>query len=223
MASCGRGDELKPGSYSPGGLLDRTPVAGARLWVGCSIRVAMESNGHPPTGPNGYRAPGRADDHDDRQREVKWGGVPDGRARVSCRPSTFWRPQRTRWPRSRLTRMPRNSQTSVTTMLRRSAAMPCAKRWCRHERLERHGLSEFPWLVVTGTAGRDDLGLTPRGRLIVSETALEHFRQGNLGRCDIEEYDPNTHLLTCTELKGSKWATTPTPTPTLHQPRSRVG
>lgn len=64
------------------------------------------------------------------------------------------------------------------------------------ERLERHGLSEFPefrWLVVTGTAGRDDVGLTPRGRLIVSDAALALFRQGDLGRCDIEEYDLNTH------------------------------
>jgi hypothetical protein len=65
-----------------------------------------------------------------------------------------------------------------------------------HERLERHGLSEFPkfrWLHVTGTAGQDDIGLTPRGRLIVSDAALAIFRQGNLDRCDVEEYDPNEH------------------------------
>ena len=65
-----------------------------------------------------------------------------------------------------------------------------------HERLERHGLTEFPefrWLFVTGTAGQDDLGLTPRGRLVVSDAALEIFRQGNLDGCEIEEYDADTH------------------------------
>ncbi|MEV4734683.1 hypothetical protein [Saccharopolyspora sp. NPDC049426] len=65
-----------------------------------------------------------------------------------------------------------------------------------YERLERHGLSEFPgfrWLVVAGTAGRDDVDLTPRGHLIVSDAALALFRQGDLGRCDIEEYNSNTH------------------------------
>lgn len=65
-----------------------------------------------------------------------------------------------------------------------------------YERLHRHGLAEFPefrWLYVTGTAGQDDIGLTPRGRLIVSDAALAIFRQGDLNGCDIEEYDPNAH------------------------------
>ncbi|GAA4852483.1 hypothetical protein [Saccharopolyspora rosea] len=65
-----------------------------------------------------------------------------------------------------------------------------------YDRLHRHGFSEFPkfrWLFVTGTAGEDDVGLTPRGRLIVSDAALEVFRQGDLNGCDIEEYDPDTH------------------------------
>ena len=64
------------------------------------------------------------------------------------------------------------------------------------ERLHRHGLSEFPefrWLFVTGTAGHDDLGLTPKGRLVVSDVALQAFRQGNLNMCEVEEYDPETH------------------------------
>lgn len=64
------------------------------------------------------------------------------------------------------------------------------------ERLYRHGLSEFPtfrWLFVTGTATHDDVGLTPRGRLIVSDVALRVFRQGNLNMCEVEEYDPETH------------------------------
>ncbi|MEV4644837.1 hypothetical protein [Saccharopolyspora sp. NPDC049357] len=58
---------------------------------------------------------------------------------------------------------------------------------------ERHVWCVVRWLVVTGTAGRDDVGLTPRGRLIVSDAALALFRQGDLGRCDIEEYDPDVH------------------------------
>ncbi len=64
------------------------------------------------------------------------------------------------------------------------------------ERLYRHGLSEFPefcWLFVTGTAVQDDVGLTPRGRLIVSGAALRVFRQGNLNMCEVEEYDPEVH------------------------------
>ena len=64
------------------------------------------------------------------------------------------------------------------------------------ERLYQHGLSEFPefrWLFVTGTAGQDDVGLTPRGRLVVSDAALQVFRQGNLDMCGVEQYDPETH------------------------------
>ena len=65
-----------------------------------------------------------------------------------------------------------------------------------YERLRLYGLSEFPafrWLFVTGTAGQDDVGLTPRGRLVVSDAALQVFRQGNLDMCGVEEYDPETH------------------------------
>lgn len=65
-----------------------------------------------------------------------------------------------------------------------------------YERLYRHGLDEFAqfrWLFVSGTAGQDDIGLTPRGRLVVSDAALEIFRQGNLNGCEIDEYDPTAH------------------------------
>ena len=65
-----------------------------------------------------------------------------------------------------------------------------------YKRLYRHGLSEFPefrWLFVTGTAGLDDVGLTPMGALVVSDAALQVFRQGNLDMCGVEEYDPETH------------------------------
>jgi hypothetical protein len=49
-------------------------------------------------------------------------------------------------------------------------------------------LPEFRWLHITGTAGRDDVGVTDKGRIVVSETALTAFRQGNLEYCEIEQY-----------------------------------
>ncbi|MFC7344517.1 hypothetical protein [Saccharopolyspora griseoalba] len=65
-----------------------------------------------------------------------------------------------------------------------------------HERLIRHGVgsfAEFRWLDIGGAAGHDDLGLTPRGRLVVSDAALAVFGQGVLDRCEAEEYDPGSH------------------------------
>ncbi|MCA1194496.1 MULTISPECIES: hypothetical protein [unclassified Saccharopolyspora] len=47
---------------------------------------------------------------------------------------------------------------------------------------------EFQWLVVTGTAGQDDLGVTELARLVVSDRALDVLRQFNLEGCKIENY-----------------------------------
>lgn len=51
----------------------------------------------------------------------------------------------------------------------------------------------FQWLDVTGTAGQDDIGITARARLVVSERALDLLHEHRIGRCDIEEYDPAQH------------------------------
>lgn len=64
------------------------------------------------------------------------------------------------------------------------------------EQLARHGLSELPgfrWLYITGVAGQDDIGITPKASLVVSDRGLEVLRQGRLDNCDIEEYDPAAH------------------------------
>lgn len=58
------------------------------------------------------------------------------------------------------------------------------------------GFSDFPavkWFYVTGQAEREDFGLTPRGRLIVSGNGLTGLRQGRLDQARIEEYDPAIH------------------------------
>ena len=60
------------------------------------------------------------------------------------------------------------------------------------ETLSMIGRTEFPnfrWLHVVGKAGCDDFGLTATGDLVVSERALNVLRQGQLNRCDIEEYE----------------------------------
>lgn len=54
-------------------------------------------------------------------------------------------------------------------------------------------LPEFKWFYVTGTAGRDDIGLTQKADLVVSDRSLEVLRHGRLEHCDIEEYDPSQH------------------------------
>lgn len=51
-------------------------------------------------------------------------------------------------------------------------------------------LQKFRWLHITGTPGRDDIGITDKGRIVVSETALTTLRQGNLEYCEIEQYNP---------------------------------
>lgn len=46
----------------------------------------------------------------------------------------------------------------------------------------------FQWLYVTGIAGQDDIGITSKASLVVSDRGLEFLRQFNLEGCDIEEY-----------------------------------
>lgn len=58
--------------------------------------------------------------------------------------------------------------------------------------LDRHGISELPnfqWLDVTGTAGRDALGITDRVQLVVSDSALAVLQQFRMEHCLVEEYD----------------------------------
>jgi hypothetical protein len=49
-------------------------------------------------------------------------------------------------------------------------------------------LPKFTWLIVTGTAKKDDFGTTPTGGgLIVSERALMAMKRGTLDDCRISE------------------------------------
>lgn len=41
------------------------------------------------------------------------------------------------------------------------------------------------WLIITGTAFRDDFGTSAKGALIVSERILQVLQQGRLQNCDI--------------------------------------
>ena len=50
-------------------------------------------------------------------------------------------------------------------------------------------LPKFVWLKVKGTAGRDDFGIAPDGRLVVSETALNLLRSTNPRALDVFEFD----------------------------------
>lgn len=43
----------------------------------------------------------------------------------------------------------------------------------------------FRWLVVTGRAGVDDLGVTPKAQLVVSDKALELLRSFSMDNCDV--------------------------------------
>ena len=49
-------------------------------------------------------------------------------------------------------------------------------------------LPVFRWLNVTGTAGVDDLGLSARHTLIVSDAVLRLLRKHTISQCDVEEY-----------------------------------
>lgn len=49
-------------------------------------------------------------------------------------------------------------------------------------------LPEFAWLKVTGTAGKDDLGLSSDHRLVVSQRVLDRLKQFPLQNCEVDEY-----------------------------------
>ncbi|TWH20741.1 hypothetical protein JD82_02588 [Prauserella rugosa] len=53
---------------------------------------------------------------------------------------------------------------------------------------ERAVIPGIRWLVVRGTAGVDDLGVTAIGQLVVSDRGLAVLQQGNLDHCDVEDY-----------------------------------
>lgn len=62
---------------------------------------------------------------------------------------------------------------------------------------EEHAGKPFPhflWLRVTGTAGQDDLGVTGKAQLVVSERALQVLRRGVIDNCGIEPYLPEIHV-----------------------------
>jgi hypothetical protein len=46
-------------------------------------------------------------------------------------------------------------------------------------------LPQFSWLIVSGTAGRDDFGTSSSGTLIVSDRILQVMKQGRLENCDV--------------------------------------
>lgn len=53
---------------------------------------------------------------------------------------------------------------------------------------ERHpakSVPDFAWLKITGSVGKDDFGVEPDGRLVVSERALALIQQLNLNHCEI--------------------------------------
>ncbi|MFC7625156.1 hypothetical protein [Microlunatus sp. GCM10028923] len=49
-------------------------------------------------------------------------------------------------------------------------------------------IPRFQWLRVTGIAGQDDLGVTSKGQLVVSERALQVLQTAAVDNCDIEPY-----------------------------------
>jgi hypothetical protein len=46
-------------------------------------------------------------------------------------------------------------------------------------------LPPFSWLIVHGTAGRDDFGVSAKGSLVVSERMLQVLKRGRLDNCDV--------------------------------------
>ena len=49
-------------------------------------------------------------------------------------------------------------------------------------------LPKFVWLRVEGTAGEDDFGTAPDGRLIASERALDYLRQLGISHALVSEF-----------------------------------
>ena len=58
------------------------------------------------------------------------------------------------------------------------------------EQLGDASLPDFHWLDVTGAAGRDDIGTTPSGQLVVSDKALALLREFTVDNCDVEPFQP---------------------------------
>lgn len=56
------------------------------------------------------------------------------------------------------------------------------------EEHEGQGIPQFRWLRVTGVAGQDDLGVTFKGQLVVSERALQVLRTAAVDNCVVEPY-----------------------------------
>ena len=50
-------------------------------------------------------------------------------------------------------------------------------------------LPAFSWLQVTGQAGKDDVGLSTSGDLVVSERVLDLLNAFGLSHCGMSEYD----------------------------------
>jgi hypothetical protein len=46
-------------------------------------------------------------------------------------------------------------------------------------------LPSFSWLIINGTAQRDDFGISATGSLVVSERILQVLKRGRLDNCDI--------------------------------------
>jgi hypothetical protein len=58
------------------------------------------------------------------------------------------------------------------------------------ELLGDNAFPNFYWLDVAGTAGRDDVGITLTGLLVVSDQALAVLREFNIDNCDVEPFQP---------------------------------
>ena len=56
------------------------------------------------------------------------------------------------------------------------------------EILEGVELPKFKWLVVTGTAGREDLGVNDNARLVVSDQALEVIQSFPTQNAEIDQF-----------------------------------
>ena len=50
-------------------------------------------------------------------------------------------------------------------------------------------LPEFLWLKVDGAPGRDDFGLTPDARLVVSDLVLEKMKAERLEQCNVSDFE----------------------------------
>jgi hypothetical protein len=55
-------------------------------------------------------------------------------------------------------------------------------------------LPAFSWLQITGRAGKDDVGLSSSGLLVVSERIMHLLNAFVLKYCEVSEYDPKKNL-----------------------------